>query len=337
MQSEFPSLPANWSGLTWQQLTVCWEAKIRYGGKPDVARAAALLAILSLGVCSKVKVSTDGMTGEDVYSLSGNDGSIWAVTPRELSQLAKQALPWFDYPYGDPGDPAEKDEKGKVVRDPRDPVPGYVNPNFSDALALPKTELNVDGIMFALPQVACNNITWQQYRSIQATASQLFAADISEEQAIDMQAQFLAHILVPGQPANRLSDRFTPDHIFRYDAERAEQAVAFWNKKLSAENEKSEMIPSSTLFHICLQTYQTAMLYYEKVYPLLFSGNSKSDPLQDALTGEIGTVNAVMMKANYHNQQEVYDSDLPFIFDILNTMTKEAKEIEKMNAKIKKK
>ena len=40
------------------------------------------------------------------------------------------------------------------------------------------------------------------------------------------------------------------------------------------------------------------------------------------------TVNTIMKYAGYAEQQQVYDSNLPFIFDILNTMTKEAKELE---------
>ena len=43
-----------------------------------------------------------------------------------------------------------------------------------------------------------------------------------------------------------------------------------------------------------------------------------------------------MKYAGYAGQQEVYDSNIPFVLDILNTMTKEAKEIEKMNSRIKK-
>jgi hypothetical protein len=42
-----------------------------------------------------------------------------------------------------------------------------------------------------------------------------------------------------------------------------------------------------------------------------------------------------MKYAGYAEQQQVYDSNLPFVLDILNTMTKEAKDIEEMNAKYK--
>ena len=59
--------------------------------------------------------------------------------------------------------------------------------------------------------------------------------------------------------------------------------------------------------------------------------------MRDALQDEVGTINTVMKYAGYSEQQQVYDSNLPFVLDILNTMAKEAKEIEKMNARIKKK
>lgn len=55
--------------------------------------------------------------------------------------------------------------------------------------------------------------------------------------------------------------------------------------------------------------------------------------MRDALQGEVGTVNTVMKYAGYSEQQQVYDSNLPFVLDILNTMTKEAKELESIRNK----
>ena len=40
------------------------------------------------------------------------------------------------------------------------------------------------------------------------------------------------------------------------------------------------------------------------------------------------SLNTIMKYAGYAEQQQVYDSNLPFVLDILNTMTKEAKELE---------
>lgn len=323
------TVPESWSSLTWRQLRGCWQAKVRYGGNADVARAAALLDLLGMPVC-RGRSERPG-TGEAVYALSDRDGGLWTVTPRCLSQMARAAIPWFDYPYGDPGEPVVKDGSGKVVKEARDPVRGYVGP-MRDALVLPEETVTVAGRKFALPQVACNNLTWQQYRSLQAISPQLFREGIGEEQVTDLQAQFLAHCLVPRSLAlldtGGSSVRIRPHWEYTYDATRAEGLIKFWRRQVRRD---------AVLFHICLQAYQTALVYYAAAYPLLFSDDGRSDPMRDALQGEVGTINTVMKYAGYAEQQQVYDSNLPFVLDILNTMAKEAKQIEAMNAKIKRK
>jgi len=328
----FPAPPASWSGLSWRQLCCCWQAKMRYGGNADVARAAALLALLGLEVRDLEPGSGSRETGEAVYTLADAGGGLWTVTPRELSQAAKAALPWFDFPYGDPGDEAVRDEKGKVVKEARDPVRGYVNPHWKgDAMMLPEETVRVGRRRFALPQVACNNLTWQQYRSLQAISPQLFQEGLTEEQALDLQAQFLSHSLVPRSLAlldtSGSSVRLRPHWAYTYDAARADGLAGFWKRQLRRD--------AAVLYHICLQCYQTALTYYAAVYPLLFSDEGKKDTMRDALQGEVGTINAVMKYAGYAEQQQVYDSNLPFILDILNTMAKDAKQIEALNAKIR--
>lgn len=335
------TLPHSWSELTWQQVNICWQAKIRYGGNPDVARVAAMLSLLGCSVTSGKSVEAG--SGEPLYRLEGKGGRIWTVTPREAAQMARQALPWFDYPYGDPGEKEEKDEKGNVVRERREAVPGYVSP-MRDALMLSADKVEVsDGVLalrsrtFALPQVACNNLTWQQYRSLQAVVPQLFDEG---EDTVGPQAQFLAHCLVPRSMAvldtAGGSIRLRPHYEYRYNAEQAETMVRWFRRKLERED-RGAAGQVTVLFHVCFQAYQTAVSYYASAYPLLFSDSGKKDTMRDALQGEVGTINTIMKYAGYAEQQQVYDSNLPFVLDILNTMAKEAKEIEKMNAKIKKK
>ncbi len=359
MKSEEFPLPHSWSELTWQQLCDCWQVKLRYGGNADVARAAAFIALLKLKMENE-KLKIDEQTGEATYCLrnSANPSIRYSITARELAYYAKQALPWFDFPYGDPGKPAVKDDKGKVVKEAVDPVRGYVSP-MRDAMVLPVEQLIIEngklkiegekrswwknGHWFQLPQAACSNLTWEQYRALQNITPQLFAESNTDEQTIELQAQFLAHILTPRSFA--LFDttggniKIRPHYVYEYNSERAEKLVRWFQRQLKIENGKLKIIncPLSTLFNMCFQVYQTALSYYAAVYPLLFEGGGKQDPLKDALTGEVGTINTVMKYAGYASQQEVYDSNLPFILDILNTMSKEAKEIEKMNAKIKKK
>jgi len=390
MKRTLPPLPKSWSELSWQQLCAVWACKVRFGGNPDVARAAALISLCRLTPVdlsdNRLNVETikryNDTTGETVYTLRRDDGSLWTVTPSELSQMAK-TMTWFQFPYGDPGKPAVKDEKGLVIEEAVDPVRGYVS-EMRDAMILPEQELVICNermipgsdwkkmtdderqqilhsslftLHFSLPQMACNNLTWQQYRSLQAIVPILFQEGISDDDALQLHAEFLAQILVPARNNSNTADRFAPKHDFSYNAERAEQSVAFWmerlkkettaeansstkNRSLAATNSSLFTLHSSltsVLFHICFQCYQTALTYYVGAYPLLFSDSGKQDLMKDALQGEVGTINTIMKYAGYAEQQQVYDSNLPFILDILNTMTKEAKDIEAMNARIKRK
>lgn len=321
-------LPKNWSELTWQQLCNVWMMKQRYGGNADIARCAALLDICGLRVCRSQTEAFSSDTGEQTYTIADKEGHLFTVNPRQLSHIAS-CLSWIDYPYGDPGEKEEKDEKGKVVKEKRKGHQGYVNPvnEWRDAMSLPEETIAIDGMVFALPQIALVNVTWQQYRTLQALVPQIFREGITEEQAITIQAQFLAHCLVPGRASTVSTDRFAPPHEFRYNADRAEQTVSFWKQYIQA---------GTPLFHICFQVYQTAMGYYSAVYYDLFNGSGRQPVLHTALSGEVGTLNAVMKYAGYASPQEVYDANLPIVFDVLNTMSKEAKEVEKMNAKMKK-
>ena len=135
----FPPLPGSWSELSWKQLSVCWSAKIRYGGNPAVARVAALLELLGLKPSNSRKFTDNNnvstSTGEKVFLLCSSDGREFKVTPRELSYMAQQAMPWFDFPYGDPGTPEKRDDKGNVIQEKREAVSGYVS-NMRDAMML---------------------------------------------------------------------------------------------------------------------------------------------------------------------------------------------------------
>lgn len=331
VMKQFPTPPSSWSSLTWQQLTDMWALKLTYGSEPNVARCKALLNLLELTVtrCGE----GNSLSGEKRYIFRDRGKRLWMATPREIAYYAKEALKWFDYPYGDSGLSEKKDEKGNVTQEKRDPHFGYVG-NLRDALSLPMETVAVKCRVFALPQTACNNLTWQQYRALQAITPQLWQDDIPDDEIVDLQAQFMANILVPRSVAllEQSGDtiRLWPHFTFKYSVEQADRLVGYWKKKLLHGSMKV-----ITLFHICYQAWQTALLYYSRAYPLLFDGTGSGGAMKDALQGEVGTINTIMKYAGYAEQQQVYDSNLPFVFDILNTMTKEAKDIEEMNAKYK--
>lgn len=324
-------LPSSWSSLTWQQLSAMWAVKLGYGGEPNLALCKAMFELLGLAVVRRSEENV--RSGESTYLLRDHNGQQWTATPREVAYYAKEALKWFEYPYGDPGQSEEKDKEGNVIQEQREPHIGYVG-NLRDALSLPVETVAIKGRVFALPQTACNNLTWQQYRALQAITPQLWQDGISDDEIVNLQAQFMANILVPRSMAifDQSGDtiRLHPHFTFRYDVARADWLVAYWKKRLQRGSVKT-----ISLFHICYQTWQTALLYYSYAYPLLFADTDKDGVMKDALQGEVGTINTIMKYAGYAEQQQVYDSNLPFVIDILNTMTKEAKDIEDMNAKYK--
>lgn len=328
---QFSLLPSSWSSLTWQQLSDMWTVKLRYSEVPDAALCKALLNLLGLTVTGHGE--EDGMSGETTYLFRDGGGQMWAATPREIAYYAKEALVWFEYPYGDCGQSEKKDENGNVIQKRRDPHIGFVG-NLRDALSLPVETVAIRGKVFALPQVACNNLTWQQYRALQAIAPQLWHDGIGDVEIVDLQAQFMANILVPRSVAllDKSGDtvRLRPHFTFKYNVDQADKLITYWKRKLQRGS-----IKIVVLFHICHQAWQTALLYYSRAYPLLFAETGKDDTMKDALQGEVGTINTIMKYAGYAEQQQVYDSNLPFVLDILNTMTKEAKDIEDMNAKYK--
>ena len=329
--SSLSRLPLSWSSLTWQQIFKMWSIKLSYAGKPDAALCMALLELLKLRVVCRRE--ENARSGEVVYLFQEAQGRLWTASPREITYYAKTALKWFDYPYGDPGQSEKKDGNGKIIQEQREPHIGCVG-ELRDALSLPVETVTIKGRVFALPQTACNNLTWQQYRALQAIAPQLWQSDIDDDEIVNLQAQFMANILVPRSVAvfeqSGGTIRLRPHFTFRYNVERAESLVCYWRKKLLHGDMKT-----ASLFHICHQVWQTALLYYSRAYPLLFADTDKESAMKDALQGEVGTINTIMKYAGYAEQQQVYDSNLPFVFDILNTMTKEAKEIENMNAKYK--
>ena len=332
-----PSLPKSWSDLTWQQLCDMWAVKMCYAGNSDVARVAALLSLVSGRKFQVSRGNYDPVTGEQQYILEtwNLKPETYAVTPRELSYMAKQALPWFDWPYGDPGETMERDKDGKVTKQRRDAVKGYVS-DAQDMMMLPESEISIKSwrrLHFKLPDPACMNITWQQYRTLQNIVPSLFRDGASEDEQLSLQAKFLAHILVPRSFAlfdnTGSTIKFRPHYVYIYDATRGMKLENFWRMVLLRAPRYNDITKSRynarylapVLFHICFQMFQTALSYYATTFPFLFStGNNNVH--RDALSGEIGTVNAVMMEAGYNEQQAVYDSNLPFVLDILNTMAK---------------
>lgn len=134
---------------------------------------------------------------------------------------------------------------------------------------------------------------------------------------------------------------FTPESV---EVEvRTDTSVRKVNRKIWAyeasqvdDNEKRFRRCADRLFPVMNQFFQSVQVYYNNIFPDLFTVNKTSEG-KDYLQMEVETMNAVMKYAGFKSYQDINSSNAVFILGVLNDMSKEAKEIKKMNEKLKKK
>lgn len=94
---------------------------------------------------------------------------------------------------------------------------------------------------------------------------------------------------------------------------------------------------SPALFPVLYQLFQSSLSSFSALFPYVFTENSRKGADVNPLVSELGTLNAVMKYQGYTAQQEVYDTNALIIFKVIDTMTKEAKDMEKATKKAKRK
>lgn len=199
------------------------------------------------------------------------------------------------------------------------------------------------GRRFKCPEVLMTDITYQQYSAAQSYLVDYWdnvklletqLTDGATKKAIkatnrnisEARANFLATLFVSSslqvQVGSEAEVRRVHRKTWTYDAIQAEQNVRYFRRR------------SKVLFTVMSQFFQSVQAYYKISYPDLFTshgGGSEKDPL----IMETDTLNAIKKYAGFKDYQSIYDSNSVFIFGVLNNMSKEAKAIEDMNAKMK--
>lgn len=215
--------------------------------------------------------------------------------------------------------------------------------NYMNFLDSPKgfTSLPVEDIVFCgkkylLPQPLLTNMTYQQFTAIQSIAKDIediavMAKEEKDDNEIERltalmseaKGKFLAHCLTPRKFVFTQSKNGEMNLVFGfryvYDSDTA------WKMA-----EKMNSV-SDTIFGICYNHYVGCMMKFKSMFPALFSGGKGGN--SDLLVAELDSVNNIMKYQGYATQQDVYDSNAVFILSILNAMTEEAKQIEKMRGK----
>jgi hypothetical protein len=201
-------------------------------------------------------------------------------------------------------------------------------------------------VEFCSPGYAMSGMTYQQFQFAQRymgayhqATTRLYKAveanpNITEaeakpllEQREDLRRRLMATLFTPAtKVASKMVDGkqvvFDPpvvDYVFS-----TSQVEQYADCFVDMTEEESDAV---------IQHFTGVMLYYKKIFPLLFSegGGGSSDMIR----AEESTLNALQDKLRFSNYQTIYDSNAPFILGKLHAIIKEAKEIE--NAQLKSK
>ncbi len=315
-EMSFPALPKGWGSLSWEQLKRVWEIFTQARGSSTEYHVNVFAYLMGFAPYTEWKHE-----GDNIIIKTRRRRVVMDL--EDLEFFAFGQLKWLDDPY--------------------------------TLSALPKDVVKVRGQYYKLPSANLLNYTWQQYNNVQRimmaiwnTEKQLSTllytqlpegeeerkvaiaeADMkvreAETRLKELQAQFLAHAMLASSYAlTETKDRMTslrPHRVYHYEVGLAESHA----KRLREAPE--------WLFWMVYQVVQSSLGFYSKQFPALFSTSGSGHRKRHELTAEVGTINAVMKYNGYHDQQDVYDSNAVFVFEILNTMTREAEEIKRMSAK----
>ena len=91
---------------------------------------------------------------------------------------------------------------------------------------------------------------------------------------------------------------------------------------------------SLRMFPVMLQFFQSCQSYFAILFPDLFTSSGSGNQERNVLKIELETVNSVMRHQGFRDYDTIYNSQAVRILDVLNQMSKEAKEIRNMQQRM---
>lgn len=88
------------------------------------------------------------------------------------------------------------------------------------------------------------------------------------------------------------------------------------------------------MFPVMAQFFQSCQNYYCELFPDLFTQNSSGGKNVNMLKVELETVNSLMKYQGFKDYDNIYGAQAVRILDVLNQMSKEAKKIKEMEARV---
>lgn len=262
--------------------------------------------------------------------LSGIRNPPMGATLVNLYEAIKAQMTWLDDPVG-------------LTEIPKDSIwIGNRKYKIPDNLLINLTYGQYSDCQHALQSYwsAMQVLTWDEKEEAQKKRSRKKPSEEQIEYAtkllLESQAMFTASILTPRR--FQLFDtkdglRIHLGYVWVYDSGEAQELSKKIGTRLYVRNSilgsKVNMI---ALFGILYRQFQSCVQEFYKMYPNLFSGGGGEND-DHPLTVEIGTLNAIMKYAGFCKSEDVYESNAVVIFKWLDSMTKEAKEMEKITKK----
>ena len=102
-------------------------------------------------------------------------------------------------------------------------------------------------------------------------------------------------------------------------------------------NERYFKSVSDRMFPVMVQFFQSCQSYFATLFPDLFTSSGEGNQEKNVLKIELETVNSVMKHQGFRDYDTIYNSQAVRILDVLNQMSKEAKEIRRMQSGLKSK
>lgn len=349
--SHLPSIPDSWNALTWKQLCDVWHILLDMPqNASDEMKALSLYQYFTGAQIAKVDESATPDGSKDAYLLTigGKSGLV------RVGELHAYLL-------------GVHINDSQITYD----VVGVMEwlPHPNTLTQLPIEHINIGHRKYRVPAPMITSLTYQQYGNMQKILHAYWdvAKDIRQlyEQSdgiMELMQGGLLHssmvedkkheyenilkrIVTQSEVLNKLQCQFLAHALvnrsFRISSMKSGGTNLFfgwsydYSVELAEKNIDNMRKAPIEVFYILQQYLQSCLEWYRQQMPDLFSESSKVD-IRNPLMSEIDTVNAIMKwKGAYGTQQEVYDTNAIFIFGDLKDMAKEAREIEKVNSRIK--
>lgn len=213
-------------------------------------------------------------------------------------------------------------------------------------MEFPYPYINRKGKKFKAPETLMVNVTYEQYGNAQRFLVEYWETMQQAETLADKKdkrrelkellmkadmnkAHFLSTMLCPSSIQTYITDESgtyqSNRTVWIYNANQAEENARFFKGK-----------KCNILFEIMVQYVQSCLGYYKEAFPDLFTSH-KGNNNKDYLVMEADNINGIKKYAGFRNYQDIYNSNMFFIFGVMDNMCKEAKAIEEMNKKMKRK